>query len=217
VSSRLFDWIWHIQGSLALEPGQSSDEVFARLDPLFRQSGTTHERTADTLTFRKANQAAQDKMSIFDGGTLQVEQDETGALLRYRLTSRALLFCFLAPLLFLALAGATIVAGKLERPPTEAETKAKEEKMNRTLPQHWVDKALGSPAPEKPKKDKDKKDKDKDDDRHSPTAAYIFAGIFAALYVIGRVLEARLINTLFKDRLSGASDAPAGSVAEPST
>jgi len=43
-------------------------DAFDRLDPLFRQTGTSHERTDDTLVFRKKDQAAQDKMSIFDGG-----------------------------------------------------------------------------------------------------------------------------------------------------
>src|SRR5688572_3129530 len=68
VTPRFIDWIWNIRGSLALAPEQSSDEAFGRLDPLFRQTGTRHDRTNDTLTFRKTDQAAQDKMSIFDRG-----------------------------------------------------------------------------------------------------------------------------------------------------
>jgi hypothetical protein len=200
VNLRFIDWIWHVKGSLALAPGQSSDEAFDRLDPLFRQAGTSHERTEDTLTFRKKDQAAQDKMSVFDGGVLRIENGVAGAVLRYRLTSRALLACFLAPLLFLGFAQLTIVAGKFQKPSTEAADK-KKDKKDVELPQNWIDKALGAPAPEKPKKDGKDKDKDK---KPSPTPAYVFAAIFATLYVVGRILEDRLIRTLFKKRLLGS-------------
>ena len=197
------DWIWHIRGSLALAPGQSSDEAFDRLDPLFRESGTSHERTSDTLTFRKKDQAAQDKMSIFDGGVLQIEKGAAGSVLRYHLTSRALLLCFLAPLLFLAFAQLTIAIGMLEKTSTEASEKSKkdEKKENVELPQHPIDKALGAPAPEKPKKD----DKDEEEDKGpSPTPAYVFAAIFAVLYVVGRLLEPWLIKSVFRKSLSDA-------------
>jgi hypothetical protein len=113
--------------------------------------------------------------------------------LRYRLISRALLFCFLAPLLFLSFAGATIVIGKLEGPSTEAQKKP-DTKKDVALPQNPIDKALGAPTPEKPKKDnKDKKP--------SPTAAYVFAAIFAALYTVGRILEDWLVRKLFQTSL----------------
>ncbi|MGV3770018.1 MAG: hypothetical protein ACO1NM_08330 [Sphingobium phenoxybenzoativorans] len=216
MSLRFIDWIWHIRGSLALAPGQSSDDAFDRLDPLFRQPNTSHERTGDALTFNKKDQAAQDKMSIFDDGVLRIEKGAAGSVLRYDLTSRALLYCFLAPLLFLGFAQLTIAVGKFQKPSTEAAEKAKkEEKKKAELPQHWIDKALGAPAPEKPKKDdEDKKkgekgkgkgkDKDKEkekDEKPSPTPAYVFAAIFATLYVAGRILEDRLIKALFKRRL----------------
>ncbi|HEX7782899.1 MAG TPA: hypothetical protein VF509_08840 [Sphingobium sp.] len=202
---RFIDWIWRVRGSLALAPGQSGDEAFDRLDPLFRQSGTSHERTGDTLTFRKKDQAAQDKMSVFDGGVLNIEKGASGSVLHYRLTSRALLFCFLAPLLFLGFAGLTMAVGHLGKPSTEAADKAKKaDKKDVALPQHWIDKALGAPVPEKPKKDDKKKDKDKEKDKKpSPTPAYVFAAIFAALYVAGRILEDRLIKGVFRKRLRG--------------
>jgi hypothetical protein len=210
VNWRYFDWIWHIRGTLPLGPDQTDDDVFGKLDPLFEQHGTSHERTNDTLTFRKKNQAAQDKMSIFDGGVLQLEKAPAGPVLHYHLTSRALLFCFLAPLLFLAFAQITIVLNKLDSP-TKAESdkksdKAKEAaKKDTALPQHPIDKFLGAPAPEKPKKDKDKKKGanggDGDDKKPTPTPAYVFAALFATLYVVGRVLEARLVKSLFKKRL----------------
>lgn len=197
MNARFLDWIWHIKGSVPLTPGQSGEEAFGRLDPLFRQSGTSHDRSGDTLTFRKKNQAAQDKMSVFDAGVLRIEQGVGGAVLRYHMTSRALLFCFLAPLLFLAFAGLTVTLGKFDKPAAEATAK-NPEKKDVVLTQNPIDKALGAPAPEKPKKDAAAKKK------HSPTAAYVFAALFAALYVVGRVLEDRLVKGLFKKKLLGS-------------
>ena len=205
---RFIDWIWHIRGSLALAPHQSSEDAFAGLDPLFRQPGTSHERTDDTLTFRKRDQAAQDKMSVFDGGVLRIERGAAGPVLRYDLISRALLFCFLAPLLFLGIAQLTIVLGRLEKPSAEATGKAadakkKLEQKAAAVPMNPIDKALGAPAPEKPgKKDADKAEGH--DKKPSPTPAYVFAGIFATLYVVGRILEDRLIRALFKKRVLGS-------------
>lgn len=196
---RFIDWIWHIRGSLALAPEQSS-QAFGRLAPLFGQTGTSHDRTKDTLTFRKRGPAAQDKMSIFDGGVLQIENGTAGPVLRYHLTSRALLFCFLAPLLFLVFAQLTMVIGKAEKPSTEAAGKSgkvsdaskKLQKKDVKLPQNPIDKALGAPAPEKPKKE---------DKKPSPTSAYVFAALFAALWLVGRILEDRLVKALFKKSL----------------
>ena len=207
---RFIEWIWHIRGSLALAPGQSSDEAFDRLDPLFRETGTSHERTGGTLTFRKKDPAAQDKMSIFNGGTLWIENGPAGSVLRYHLISRALLYCFLAPLLFLAFAQLNVAIGILDKPTAEevAEEKRKteeDEKRYAERPQNPIDKFLGAPAPEQPKKDdKDKKEEDEEDNGPSPTSAYVFAGIFAALYVGGRILEHWLIKSVFRKRLSRA-------------
>lgn len=201
MNRRFIDWIWNIRGSLALVPGQSSNEAFDRLDPLFQEAGTSHDRTADTLTFRKKNQAAQDKMSIFDAGILRIEKDAAGSVLHYHLKSRALLFCFLAPLLFLGFAQATVAIADLEKASAQASEK-KPEKKDMELPQHPIDKFLGAPAPEKPKKDK--KDKAGDKDKPSPTAAYVFAGLFAALYIVGRILEDKLVKGLFRKKLLGA-------------
>lgn len=197
MNSRFIDWIWNIRGSLALMPGQSSDEAFRRLDPLFRQTGTSHERASDTLTFRKRDQAAQDKMSIFDGGTLKIERGVTGSVLHYQMTSRALLACFLAPLLFLTFAQFTIAMGKFDKPSAQTASKKSDEK-DAALPQHPIDKALGAPAPEKPKK----QDEDSESKKYSPTAAYVFAALFAILYVVGRVLEDRLIKRLLSRKLN---------------
>ena len=204
------DWIWHIRGSVPLAPGQSTDEAFERLDPLFRERDTHHDRSHDTLTFSKSNQAPQDKMSIFDDGVLRIEPGAAGPVLRYDLTSRMLLFCFLAPLLFLAFAGLSLGLGAIDKPTAAEKAEAKkkaeeEEKENAERPQNPVDKFLGAPVPEKPKKDdKDKKEED-EDKGPSPTPAYVFAGIFAALYLGGRLLEQWLIKSVFRKRLSGVS------------
>jgi len=61
-----------------------------------------------------------------------------------------------------------------------------------------IDKALGAPAPKKPGTEGKG---DEDDKKPTPKPAYVFAGIFAALYIVGRILEDRLIKSLFKKRL----------------
>ena len=198
MNGRFIDWIWNIRGSLTLQPGQSSDDAFDRLDDLFREANTSHDRADDTLTFRKKNQAAQDKMSVFDAGVLQIKRSAAGAVLHYHLKSRALLFCFLAPLLFLGLAQATVTIGELEKA-TKTEEKKAEKKKEVERPLHPIDKFLGAPAPEKP----DEK-KAEDDDKPSPKAAYVFAFLFATLYLVGRVLEDRLVKSLFRKKLLGA-------------
>ena len=207
---RFIDWIWHIRGSVPLGPGQSSDEAFDRLDPLFRERDTHHDRAHDTLTFHKSNQAPQDKMSIFDGGVLWIEHPATGSALRYDLSSRMLLFCFLAPLLFLAFAQLNVAIGILDKPSAEeaaAEKKKKAEEDERKVAeraQNPIDKFFGAPAPEKAEEDDEDKKEEEEDKGPSTTPAYVFAGIFAALYVGGRLLEQWLIKSVFRKRLSGA-------------
>jgi hypothetical protein len=150
---------------------------------------------------------------VFDGGVLRIEKSAAGPVLRYHLTSRALLFCFLAPLLFLAIAQITIAvndfyapgtsaADKLAAEKAKAKAKADDEKLAK-MPMNPIDKALGAPAPKKPEAD-DKSDEDEDKKKPTPTAAYVFAGIFAALYVVGRILEDRLVKSLFRKRLLNA-------------
>ena len=210
MASPFVDWIWHVRGSLPLAPEQSGDDAFDRLDPLFHQAGTSHERTNDTLVFRKKDQAAQDRMSIFDGGTLRIERDTTGSVLRYNLTSRALLFCFLAPLLFLGFAQLTKTIARLDHPAKAASKTGKgpgaakkPAKKDMVVPLNPIDKFLGAPAPEKPKA-KGADDTEEGGKKPTPKPAYVFAAIFATLYVIGRVLEDRLIRALFRKSLSGS-------------
>lgn len=194
---RFIDWIWRVRGSLALAPGQSSDDAFDRLDLLFRQPGASHQRTNDTLVFSKKDQAAQDKMSVFDGGALHIDKSESGSVLRYNLISRALMFCFLAPMFFLAMAQLTIVINKFDKPPHEAA-----KKHPAAMPMNPIDKALGAPAPDNSKKD-DADGAGKKGKKPSPTPAYVFAGIFATLYVVGRILEGRLVHSLFRKTVLG--------------
>jgi hypothetical protein len=207
LNARYIDWIWHVRGNVALAPGQTIDQAFGALDPLFREPGTSHDRDVDTLTFRKKGQAAQDKMSVFDAGVLRIENGMAGAVLHYHLISRALLLCFLAPLLFLGFAQLTIFVGNLDKASAQAAGKdaksaKKDDKKDVALPFNPIDKFLGAPAPEKPKKDG--KDKDGGKKKPSATAAYVFAGIFAALYLVGRVLEDKLVKRLFRKRLLGS-------------
>jgi hypothetical protein len=211
VNLRFIDWIWHIRGSLALAPGQSSRDVFDRLDPLFHQRNTSHQKSTDTLTFSKKDQDAQDKMSIFDHGVLRIEQGVAGPVLRYHLVSRALLACFLAPFLFLIIAQFTVGLNKLDKP--SATAKAEAAKKPPVRPMNPIDKFLHAPAPDTSKKDDagggGKKGKP------SPTPAYVFAGIFATLYVGGRILEDRLVKRLFRKTLpevDAASSANAASI-----
>lgn len=199
---RYIDWIWHVRGAVPLAPGQSADDAFDRLDPLFRQTGTSHERAGDTLTFRKRNQAAQDRMSVFDDGVLRVEPASTGLVLRYDLVSRALLFCFLAPLLFLGFARLAVMIEKPEPAPVEAAAKDAKAKADKIIPMNPIDKMLGAPEPEKPGKKGDEKP-GRRGKKPSPTPGYVFAGIFAALYLVGRILESRLIASLLRKSLSG--------------
>jgi len=212
------DRIWRVKGSLPLE-AQSPAEVFGTLDPLFQTAGTNCTIDGDTLTYSNRNPMPQDRLATFTRGTLRV----AGSKLTYDLTSPALLFCFLAPFLFLAFGQASVALGEYEKPtPAEAakeEAKAKEkEKALAETPMNPVDKFLGAPAPDKPKKEDEKekgkdKDKEKGGNQRSPTSAYVFAGIFAFLYIVGRILEPWLIRRTFRKTLAGetlsGAEAPA--------
>jgi hypothetical protein len=140
-------------------------------------------------------------------------------VLRYDLLSRALLFCFLLPALFLGIAQFTIAIGKFHKPaieapansgkngvaPKKAGAKGEADKTA-PAPLNPIDKFLGAPEPKKPKKGDDDK-QGRPDKKPSPTPAYVFAAIFATLYVVGRILEDRLIKKLFKNRLLGLQNA----------
>lgn len=209
---RFFDRIWHIQGSLQLAPGLSDDDVFDRLDPLFQQPGTSYQRDGGALTFSKKDQAAQDKMSIFDGGSLRIDVQEAKPVLAYRLKSRALLTCFFAPLVFLAFAQFATVVNALhdggvetDRAAVESDSEDEDEEED-VVRLHPIDQFLGAPQPKQPGEDDEPEEgeesendeKEEDERKHSPTPAYVFAGIFAVIYLVGRVLEDRLIKRRFR-------------------
>jgi hypothetical protein len=94
--------------------------------------------------------------------------------------------------------------GQWQKPAAEATAKAKADKKqdgakkDEIRPMNPIDKALGAPAP-----DKDGKKPDRKGDKYSPTSAYVFASLFALLYVIGRVLEARLVKARLRKALAG--------------
>jgi len=108
------------------------------------------------------------------------------------------------PLFFLAMAQVMIAITAHEKAIAKVETKAEKaqaakkkaeaEKKLANFKMNPVDVALGAPAPDKNKKKKKR-------DKLSPTPAYVLAGIFATLYVVGRLLEDWLIKSLFRKRL----------------
>ena len=236
---RYFDWIWHIRGRLALQPGQTADEAFDRLTPMFEEKGTTYERAGDTLVFSKKDQAAQDQMSIFDGGVLEIEAGEASSQLSYNLKSRALLACFIAPLIFLAFAQLAVGLSALhdggssaDRTAERGAEDAEEDEEEEEIRLHPIDKFLGAPAPKQPGEDEEDEaesdaearagdemesegedgetsadgedetsEEDEDEMRHAPGPAYVFAAIFAAVYLGGRLLEDWLIKRRFRRRL----------------
>jgi hypothetical protein len=209
----LVDRIWRVRGELPLDPPLAADEAFARLDPLFQAPGTTYSVEEGCLTYTKRNPNAQDKLATFTRGTLRIEQRGAGAVLRFDLSSTALLLCFLAPLLFLGFAQAAITINAWEAAGIEAEEKAKkdDEKPKPVKKLNPVDEFLGAPAPEDPNKKKDKeKDKDKEEGRHSPDEAYVLAGLFFVVYLVGRWLEPWLLRRRFRQALN----TPPGDAAE---
>jgi hypothetical protein len=201
VKLRFIDWIWRVKGTLDIEPSQTAAEAFGRLDRLFQADGTTRRINGDTLIFTKKGQRPQDKMSIFDGGTLRI----TDGALRYDMTSRALLACFVAPLFFFIVGHVGVAVDQWRNPPDVVAAKEKAAKK-RTLvkaeevPMNPVDAFLGAPKSEKKK---DGESIGKKNRKPTMTTAYVFMGIFFALWILGRILEHRLIHSRFRCELAG--------------
>lgn len=194
-------YLWQVHGAVPLPAGQTDDDAFARLGPLFDTMGTTFRRVGNQLVYRKKDPVAQDRMAVFETGVLTIdrsgERPGDGAVLRYHLASRALLFCLFLPLLFLGFAQLTIWTEKPK--PPEAKAAKKDEAKKPPMQLHWIDKALGAPEPKKPDKDEEGGKRRK---KPSPTAAYVFAGMFVVLYLVGRFLEPWLVRRLFERRLA---------------
>nr|WP_202385534.1 hypothetical protein [Altericroceibacterium endophyticum] len=189
--------------------GQSPEEAMDRLEPLFHERGTNYQRNRNRLTFDKKGQPAQDRMSVYDRGELYIEQAASGNQLRYNMVSRAFLFCFLAPLFFLAFAQMNILIGEYQASHEVSQDSEKPDEADETidLPQNAIDKFLGAPAPEIEAPTDD--EEGEGNSGPSPTPAYVFAGIFCVLYAVGRILEAKLVKRLFKRRLAGLDTSPA--------
>lgn len=170
---------------------------------MFQTSGTAYAVDGDTLTYTKRNPAAQDSLATFTRGRLQLASQGRSSVLHYDLSSTALMLCFLAPLLFLGFAQIAVGLNAWEKANVEVSKKAEkdEEKAKPVKQLNPVDVFLGAPAPEDPAKKKDK-EKDKDKGRHSPTPAYVLAGLFFAIYLVGRVLEPWLIRRRLRNALS---------------
>lgn len=203
LSLPLIDNIWRVRGEVPIDPGMSPAEAFARIDPLLRTPGTTMSEEGGVLTYTKRNPAAQDKLATFTRGRMWIEQAGAGAVLRFDLFSHALLLCFLTPLLFLGFAQMAITINEWEAAGAEASEKAekKDEKPKPVKKLNPVDEFLGAPAPEDP--NKKKTDEKKDEGRHSPDEGYALAGIFAAIYLVGRWLEPFLVRRRLRAALAG--------------
>ena len=209
------DRIWRVTSFLELDTPLSAREAFKRLDPLFQEQGTEYSVDGEALVYSKTNPAAQDKLATFTSGTLAVEEGEGRTRLHYDVGSTALFLCFLAPLFFLAFGQFAAFLNEIERPAYEAEKaerEAEEEaKKDEVIELHWIDQMLGATAPEKPgEDDKDDKSGDGRDGEeeeaggyHSPMTGYVFAGIFFAVYLVGRVLEPYLLKRTFRAALAG--------------
>ena len=211
VTFRFIGWIWRIKGTVPIDPSQSAETVFGKLDSLFQEKNTTYDVGEETLTFTKKDQLPQDRMSVFDSGTLHVAD----GVLRYDMISRALLACFLAPLLFFAVGHAGVALDKWRNPPEVVKAKAEAAKKRsrikpETVPMSAVDKFLGAPKPEKKKGDEEPGKKNR---KPTMKTAYVFMGIFFALWVAGRIFEHVRIHRRFRTML--AEESTAGTVANP--
>lgn len=200
VNLSYIDWIWRVRGTLPMGPSRSAADAFDSLEPLFHEPNTKYRIDADTLTFTKKNQLAQDKMSIFDSGTLRV----SNGVLRYDMMSRALLACFLAPLFFFALGHTGVAVDKWRNPPEVVKAKAEAAKKRslvkpEDVPMSSIDEFLGAPVPEKKKGGEEIGKRNR---KPSMTTAYTYMGIFFALWIAGRILEHKLIHGRFRKALA---------------
>lgn len=193
-----FDRVWVARGALQLDEQLDAREAFDRLAPLFDPEEAALDSSGTKLSYRKTNPEAQHKLATFSSGTLEFQTRGDAAEIAYRVRSPALLLTFLAPLLFLAFGQTIVGIGLLNQAMTaEAEEEEEDEEPGEL---HWLDQMLGAPAPEKSDENDDEKE---DDDEHSPLEAYGLAGVFALIYLAGRILEPRLFRSALSKALSG--------------
>ncbi|MEL6434930.1 MAG: hypothetical protein AAFQ28_14135 [Pseudomonadota bacterium] len=215
------DRIWRAASSIELDTQVCVREAYERLAPLFDTQGTEVVIDGNAMTYAKTNPVAQDKLATFTSGTLVITEDEAKTRLSYDVGSTALFLCFLAPLAFLALGQFAVFLNEIERPAylsEKAEREAeKDAEKDEAIELHWVDQMLGAPAPKQPgeedetsRREDARGGEDREDEGegyHSPKTAYAFAGIFAAIYLVGRVLEPYLLKKTFRNALSLAQAA----------
>lgn len=202
--------IWRATGTIKLPAEMTADEAFDRLDPLFQAPGTRYVVEDDTLSYAKRNPAAQDKLATFTHGNLRIEGPAGARRLRFEVASTALLLSFLAPLLFLAFAQLAEGLNSWEKATVEASADegAKEKDKPKPIRKlNPIDEMLGAPQPEDPNK---KKDKEKDEGPHSSERAYYLAGIFLAIFLVGRALEPWLLRRTFRKAFEGEGPASGG-------
>lgn len=194
--------LWWSHGTVSVDEALAPDEAFGRLAHFFEEGESAFDEDGTTLAYRKANPAAQHRLATFSSGILHYAQREHRTEIAYRVRSPALLLTFLAPLLFFALGQSIVGIGMLNESMSAEESEEEEKKEPGEL--HWIDQMLGAPAPEAPDEGEDGEDKeDEEDEDHSPMPAYGLAGIFALIYLVGRVLEPRLFKANLRKALSG--------------
>jgi hypothetical protein len=201
------DRIWRAEGHISLDDVLSPQEAFDRLDPLFQTPGTQYAIEGDTLAYAKTNPAAQDKLATFTKGTLRIEPVEAGSRLFFNVTSTALLLCFLAPLLFLGYAQLAGTINEWERAKAEAaassdDKKSEDKDKKKKIELHPIDVMLGAPAPKDPDADKDKDKKKEPKEKFKTTPAYVLAGLFFLIYLVGRFLEPWLLKRTLRQALA---------------
>lgn len=215
VNLPFIDRIWRVQSSLPLEEDLTPDEAFARLDPLFQTNGTQYAIEGDTLTYLKENPAAQDKLATFTQGILQVTHKDGAAVLSYDIRSTALWLCFLAPLLFIGFAFLAMGLNTLDPAEPDRDRAAAEEAEDTSEDRqlHWIDQMLGAPAPETKEEREKRKAEEKAEagregaeggkETHSYMPAFVLAGLFGVIYLVGRVLEPYLMRRTLRTALRG--------------
>ncbi|WP_137681562.1 hypothetical protein [Aurantiacibacter suaedae] len=203
------DWAWRSRGEIAIEPPLTTEETFARLRPLVDKETTECDYGDNTLTYIKGNPAAQDRLATFSQGTLTVEQQGGLTKLLYDVKSNALALVLLAPLFFVGFAQIAVAINQWEDRKAEvakAEGASEEEadEEEEPAPHHWIDEALGAPAPEtlEQKKQRMEEEGEQKKEKLPTTPSYVLAGLFLALYVLGRFLEPYLFRRTLKRALN---------------
>src|SRR4051794_39251676 len=104
----MFDFIWHLRGSVPLDGVASNEVALNRMESLLeRQRKGVSERGADYLAFneplwRDPFGGSWLAMVIYDRGRFWIEQGLGGRRLRYDLRSfQAMVFCLFGALMFL--------------------------------------------------------------------------------------------------------------------